>query len=171
LRAWRLSQADWKQKDIAPVLGVTEGAVSQWIKKARAAGADALRHHPPAGPQPKLTEEQRAQVPDLLAKGAEPSGLRGAIWTTARVAVVIKQPFAVSSHPAHGSRLLPSIKDRVQKPEEGAIQRHEEAMATWKRERWQELKQSAAGQAADCLWRRIGLFSVATGGADFCPYG
>ena len=71
LRAWQLYQADWKQKDIATALGVTEGAVSQWIKKPRACGADALLHQPPPGPQPKLTEEQRAQLPDLLAKGAE----------------------------------------------------------------------------------------------------
>jgi predicted transcriptional regulator len=25
----------WKQKDIAEALGVTEGAVSQWVKRAR----------------------------------------------------------------------------------------------------------------------------------------
>jgi transposase len=117
-RAWQRYQADWKQKDIATALGVTEGAVSQWIKKARAGGADALRHQPPPGPQPKLTEEQRAQLPDLLAQGAEHYGFRGAVWTTARVAVLIKQQFAVSSHPAHCRRLLRSIKYSVQKPEE-----------------------------------------------------
>ena len=60
LRAWHLSQHDWKQKDIAAALGVTEGAVSQWIKKAKAGGADALRHQPPPGPQHRLNEAQRA---------------------------------------------------------------------------------------------------------------
>lgn len=29
LRAWELYQQNWKQKDIAAALGVTEGAVSQ----------------------------------------------------------------------------------------------------------------------------------------------
>jgi transcriptional regulator with XRE-family HTH domain len=34
----------WKQKDIAEALGVTKGAVSQWLKRAREGGIDALRH-------------------------------------------------------------------------------------------------------------------------------
>lgn len=55
LRAWQLYQQGWKQKDIAEALGVTEGAVSQWMRRAKQDGPDALRHQPPPGPQPKLT--------------------------------------------------------------------------------------------------------------------
>jgi transposase len=47
LRAWQLYQAGWKQKDMAKALGVTEGAVSQWMKKAKAGGVNALQHQPP----------------------------------------------------------------------------------------------------------------------------
>ncbi len=131
LRAWQLYQADWKQKDIAAALGVTEGAVSQWIKKAKMGGADALRHQPPPGPQPKLTNEQLAQLPSLLAKGAQYYGFRGQVWTTARVAVLIKQHFGISYHPAHCSRLLRAIKHSQQKPVEVATQRNEQAITAW----------------------------------------
>jgi len=31
-RAWALKEAGWRQKDIAEALGVSEGAVSQWLK-------------------------------------------------------------------------------------------------------------------------------------------
>jgi len=116
LRAWQLYQQGWKQKDIAQALGVTEGAVSQWMSRAKQAGALALRHQPPPGPQPKLTQEQRAQLPDLLAKGAEHYGFVGAVWTTARVAVLIKQQFGVRYHPAHCSHLLRAIKHSQQNP-------------------------------------------------------
>jgi predicted transcriptional regulator len=34
-RAWELSEQGWKQKDIAEALGVSKGAVSQWLKRAR----------------------------------------------------------------------------------------------------------------------------------------
>ncbi|WP_236600255.1 helix-turn-helix domain-containing protein [Ktedonobacter sp. SOSP1-85] len=54
LRAWQLYQQGWKQKDIAEALGVTEGAVSQWMRRAKKDGPDGLRHQPPPGPQPKL---------------------------------------------------------------------------------------------------------------------
>ncbi|MBI5760422.1 MAG: helix-turn-helix domain-containing protein, partial [Planctomycetales bacterium] len=37
-RAWELKQQGWKQRDIAEALGVTEGAVSQWLSTARAEG-------------------------------------------------------------------------------------------------------------------------------------
>ena len=34
MRAWQLKRQGRKQKDIAAALGVTEGAVSQWLKRA-----------------------------------------------------------------------------------------------------------------------------------------
>ena len=49
MRTWELHEAGWKQKDIAQALGVSEEAVSQWVKKAKAQGAEALRHQPPPG--------------------------------------------------------------------------------------------------------------------------
>jgi transposase len=140
LRAWQLYQQGWKQKDIALALGVTEGAVSQWMSRAKQDGPNELRHQAPPGPRPKLTEHQRAQLPDLLAKGAEHYGFRGEVWTTARVAVLIKEQFGVRYHPAHCSRLLRASRHSIQKPVELATQRNEEAIKTWKEERWPALK-------------------------------
>jgi predicted transcriptional regulator len=49
-RAWALEQARWPQKDIATALGISEGAVSQWFKRARAhGGVEALKRRPPPG--------------------------------------------------------------------------------------------------------------------------
>ncbi|WP_040444263.1 IS630 family transposase [Ktedonobacter racemifer] len=153
LRGWQLYQQGWKQKDIADALGVTEGAVSQWVRRAKKNGPDGLRHQPPPGPQPKLAEEQRAQLPGLLAKGSEQYGFRGEVWTTARVAVLIKQQFGVRYHPAHCSRLLRAAKHSVQKPAELATQRNEEAIKAWKEEHWPSLKKSRAGKATDRFCR------------------
>ncbi len=36
LRAWELKQKGWKQQDSAEALGVSNGAVSQWMHKAEA---------------------------------------------------------------------------------------------------------------------------------------
>src|SRR5579875_2946334 len=44
-QAWKLSQQGWKQNDIAKALGVSKGAVSQWMKKAREGGEEALLAH------------------------------------------------------------------------------------------------------------------------------
>lgn len=41
LQAWSLKQKGWSQRQIAEALGVSEGAVSQWMTRARAAGPGA----------------------------------------------------------------------------------------------------------------------------------
>ena len=41
LRAWELKQEGWKQQDIARALGVSKGAVSQWMKRAKQEGMEA----------------------------------------------------------------------------------------------------------------------------------
>ena len=51
-RAWELKQQGWKQQDIAAALGVTKGAVSQWLRRAREGGVEALRRHPPPARRP-----------------------------------------------------------------------------------------------------------------------
>lgn len=140
LRAWELYQQGWKQKDIAAALGVTEGAVSQWISRGKSQGPEGLRHRTSPGAPPKLRPEHLAQLPSLLARGAEAFGFRGAVWTAARVAVVIKGEYGVSYHPTHCSRLLCKIKHSPQKPEEKASQRDEAAIQLWREQRAVELK-------------------------------
>src|SRR5260370_3146317 len=80
-RAWELKQQGWKQTEIAAALGVTSGAVSQWLTRARADGVEeGLRAHPASGRPPKLTPEHRAHLPPLLHPGAAAYGLRGRAW-------------------------------------------------------------------------------------------
>lgn len=144
-RAWELKQAGWKQKDIAAALDVSEGAVSRWVKRAREGGGpEALRHRPPPGLRPRLTAEQRAQVPGLLARGAEAYGFRGEVWTAARVAQVLQRTFGVHYHPDHVSRLLRQCGWSRQQPVERATQRKEAAIQTWYAEHWPAIKKKRA---------------------------
>jgi transposase len=140
LRAWDLHQQGWKGCQIAQALDVTEGAVSQWLKRARAHGVAALHHRMPPGPTPQLTAEQREQLSALLGYGAEAYGFLGDQWTTARVATVIAREFGVRYHPAHVSRLLRHLGWSVQKPIPRATQRDEAAIAQWQTERWPVLQ-------------------------------
>lgn len=145
-RAWELSRQGWTQKEIAQALGVTEGAVSQWMKLGREQGEEGLRGKIAAGPAVRLTQEQMEQLPNLLEQGAEAHGFAGAVWTTERVALLISKQFGVNYHPAHMSRLLKRIKYSVQQPIERASQRDEQAIAKWKEEQWPALKKSPTGR-------------------------
>ena len=139
-RAWELYQMGWKQQDIAVALGVTKGAVSQWLKRAKEGGIDALRHCKPPGASCRLTPEQRAQLLQLLARGAESFGFRGDLWTQPRIATVIRREFGVAYHPSQVGRILKICGWSRQKPLRRATQRDEIAIQRWKEERWPMLK-------------------------------
>lgn len=140
LRAWELKEQGWNQQWIAEALGVTKGAVSQWMKRGREGGIEGLKRRVASGAPPRLSEKQRAQLPELLARGAPAYGFRGEVWTCERVAEVIRKEFGVLYHPAHVSRLLKKLRLSLQKPQRRANQRDEGAIERWKEERWPELK-------------------------------
>jgi transposase len=105
LRAWELKQQGWSQQEIADALGVSKGAVSQWMRRGREGGVEGLRRRIAPGASPRLSEEERAELRELLARGAPAFGFRGDVWTCARIAEVIWREFGVRYHPAHVSRL------------------------------------------------------------------
>ncbi len=107
MRAWELHQRGWTQDKIARELGVSQGAVSQWIKRVRdGGGVEALRRHPAPGRRTTLTNEQLGELPALLMRGARAYGFENDQWTTKRIAKLIEQSFGVAYHPGHISRLL-----------------------------------------------------------------
>jgi transposase len=81
LRAYELAEAGWQQKEIAEAFGVSEGAVSQWMKRAREGGVASLKRRLAPGAESKLSAEQLARLPAVLSQGAEAYGFRGNVWT------------------------------------------------------------------------------------------
>lgn len=140
LRAHELSQQGWRQKDIAAALGVTAGAVSQWLTRARAEGTAALSKRSSPGAPPKLTGEQKAALPTLLLRGAPAFGFVGDVWTAARVATIIEKEWQVRYHPSHVARLLHACGWSRQRPTRRARQRSEEAIKEWQDVRLPALK-------------------------------
>jgi transposase len=122
LRAWELFQEGWPQQRIAEALGVSKGAVSQWLSRA------------------KLTHQQRLQLLELLTQGPQALGFRGDVWTQPRVAQIIRRHFGVHYHPSQVGRILKQYAWSRQKPLRRASQRDEAAIRHWKEEHWPVLK-------------------------------
>jgi transposase len=139
MQALDLKQQGWKQRDIATALGVTEGAVSQWLAAARASGPAALRARRVPGAPARLTATQRNLLPELLWHGAEAYGFRGDVWTCTRVAHVIRSTFGVTYSKSQVSRLLAALNWTPQLPIERALQRDEAAIAHWRSTVWPAL--------------------------------
>ena len=154
IRAWELHEQDWSQRDIAAALGVTEGAVSQWMRRAREGGGpEALRKHPAPGASCRLSSEQQTQVLDWLREGAEAHGFRGELWTRRRVAALIERRLGIRYHPGHVSKLLASWGWSPQLPERRARQRDEAAIERWRTERWPAIKKSGPARGVHAALR------------------
>ena len=142
-RAFELKQNGWRQTDIAEALGVSEGAVSQWIKKAREEDKEALKTEPRPGRPPKLSDEERTErLPELLEKGPEHFGFRGEVWTRKRVRNVIKEEFGVEYDVSQVGRILDQIGWSRQKPDHRSDKRDEKEIEEWKEEEWPRIKKS-----------------------------
>lgn len=140
LRAWDLYQAKWPHVRIADALGVTEAAVSQWIKAASLGGVEALHSRSRQGQAARLSDEQLRHLLTLLERGAESFGFVGDVWTCERIAQVIEREFGVRYHPAHVSRLLHQESWTYQKPILRASQRDEAVLSDWLSRGWPAIK-------------------------------
>ncbi len=101
----------------------------------------------------RLTEEQKAQIPVLLAKGAEAYGFRGDVWTARCMAEVIYRTFGVRYHRDHVGRLLREAGWSRQQPIERATQRDEAAIRQWYEERWPAIKKTVRAKVtSERMW-------------------
>ena len=98
-RRWQalaLKQQGWQQQPIAQALGVTKGAVSQWMATVREYGAEGRRARLRSDAPARLNSRELHRLPELLAKGAEAYGFRGEVWSCARIGKLIERVFGVT---------------------------------------------------------------------------
>ena len=127
--------------EIARQLGVTHQVVSEWRKAWRQGGRAALRAAGRAGRRPKLTTAQLARVERALAKGAEANGYVADVWTLPRVAEVIERATGVSYHPGYVWYILrKQLGWSWQRPARRALERNDEQIEQWVKQRWPQLK-------------------------------
>ena len=121
---------------IARILGVDDQSVRRWQRIYQVKGRDGLKGSKPPGARPKLSAEQQAQVPDLLARPPSHYGLDGWLWTSRLVGALIRQRFGVDYHHDHVSYLLRELGLSYQRPARRAKERDEQQVGAWRREVW-----------------------------------
>ena len=102
--------------------------------------------HPTPGRDCRLTIPQQWLIPEFLWHGPEAYGLRGQVWTCARIARVLHEEFGVRYHKDHVGRLLKELQWTPQMPIRRAIQGDEPAIKKWRAEVWPELRKQARRQ-------------------------
>ncbi len=143
-QAWALKQQGWKQKDIAAALGVSEGAVRQWMVRGRL-GELADRAAP--GKPSRLSQADKATLVEAVQAGAVAAGFEGEVWTAGRVRQVIAERFGVQYSERHVGRLLRPLGLTLQQPVKVTSQRNEQASRDGQTKGWIALKKRPSGQA------------------------
>jgi transposase len=146
MRAAELLERGVIPAEIARRVGVAHQVVSEWRKSWRQGGREALRSAGPAGRKSKLSAEQLAQVENALVQGAAANGYLTDVWTLPRVAEVIQHVTGVSYHPGHVWYVLRDQLDwTCQRPARRAVERNDEAIERWVKQRWPQLKKGSSG--------------------------
>lgn len=140
LRAVELFNKGMKAIKIAEILGVTRGAVSQWLKRYREQGLDSLYHRKIQKKPCKLTDTQIEDLKALLHQGAEKSGYCGDVWTASRIRDQIEIKFAIKYTVRHVQRLMKKWGWSPQKPATYASQKNMEEVSKWREQQWPEIK-------------------------------
>jgi transposase len=141
-RAITLLEQGLSLSEVARRVQASVGSVYQWRQAWRTGGEAAVAPKSVSGAPRKLTDQQRAQVVQLLLQGARANGFPNELWTLKRIAAVMQVHFGVRYHPSHVWKILRGLGWSCQVPERRAIQRDEEAIAHWQRYQWPAIQKS-----------------------------
>jgi transposase len=146
-RALELLKSGLSLNDVARRIQCAASSVMRWHNAWRRRGAEALQVGASPGRPQKLKPVQQRRLLKVLLKGPLAHGYNTNVWTTARIAEVIRREFGVSYHRDHIGRLMHSLNWSHQKPEKRAVERDEEAIDRWKQKDWPRVRKTLRGWA------------------------
>lgn len=141
-----------KVKDVARIIGVLPRSVYRWLQLDQQHD-DGLAAKPNLGPATRLSTQQQQHLETLLREGARAHGWPNELWTTHRIAEVIRRHFGVSLHHDHVGRFLRQrLGWSVQKPRRRARERDEDKIAHWKSVEFPEIVEAAGKRDAHLVF-------------------
>ena len=147
LAVTRVSEG-FAQKEVAAFLGVHPVTVCGWVRAVRQAGSlEALRARPTPGRPAKLTRRQERAVLSWVVKSAKDFGFANDLWTTRRLAALIKKRWGVRFNANYLAAWLQARGHSPQRPEQPAIERNADAVAQWMAEDWPRLQKKPEKRA------------------------
>ena len=147
-QALKLLERGLNQSEVARRVKVARQTVSRWVQQHREHGGRGLVQAGRAGRKPRLSPEQKQRLIQLLVQGPQALGYETPLWSCPRVAALVEEEFGVSYHQGHIWKLLVSLGWSCQRPAGRAMQRNEEQIRAWKKQRWPAIKKKPARKGA-----------------------
>ncbi|WP_132126479.1 helix-turn-helix domain-containing protein [Actinocrispum wychmicini] len=132
--------------EVAHALEVSEKSARAWRRTWTTGGAEALASKGPPGPKTKLNQRQITRLEHALLEGPAAAGWReDQRWTLARVKTLIGRMFHISYSLKGVALLLHRLGWTPQVPVHRAAERNDDAVTTWRKTTWPQVKGSRAG--------------------------
>jgi len=126
--------------ETARQVGASPSSVVRWRDAYKKGGPNALNSRPPPHRPCRLTEKQLQKLQSILLKGARANGYKTELWTLKRIAQVIRRNFGVDYQLSGVWYILSRLRYSCQKPQRRAKERNEQAIETWRNQRWPYIK-------------------------------
>jgi len=152
--AARMCDLGLEPKIIAASLAVDDQTVRRWLRDYHEGGLDALKARLHPGPQPRMTEQQKlefVELNQLPPQAYVAEGLSGKLWTTAKMARLIKCRFGVSYHPSHVGQMMHELNYSQQLPHKTPKERDEGKIKQWREVEWPRIVQRGRETSASLV--------------------
>lgn len=125
--------------EIAKCLEVDDQTVRRWRRVWEASGKEGLKSKPHPGRPCLMSDEQKAELVQMLGKSPPEHGFDRHFWTTSMIADLIKQKFGINYDNDWVGEILHTLGFSWQKPARRARERDPERIEAWRRQAWPEL--------------------------------
>ncbi len=126
--------------EVADILDSPRSKVSLWLANFEQHGVSGLLEGHRSGRPAEMTESQRQKLADILESGPVAYAFDCGVWTSPRIARVIKEEFGICYHPGHVRRLLHAMNFSVQRPRRILLRADPVRQNRWQRYDYPRLK-------------------------------
>jgi len=142
LQGGTLILKDFDNDEIVDILDVSVSSVKNWRCRLKKKDGElhALARQKGSGRPPRLNDEQKQRLREIVLAGAVASGYSNERWTSRMIAEVIRRTFHVEYSASATRRLLRKLGLSPQLPVVKADKHSDEAVLKWANETWKRLK-------------------------------
>lgn len=133
--------------EVSRILAAPRSAVSDWLRNFEEHGLEGVLEGYRSGRPPRLTQEQRVALQDIVESGPVAYGFDRGVWTSPMIARVIEEEFGVPYHPGHVRKLLHLIGFSVQRPRRVLARAKPEEQDRWHRRTYPNIKKKRSAAA------------------------
>lgn len=130
----------FRETDAADIIGVGRRTLQDWICRYRGNGIAGLDKGPYPGGKAKLSDEQKAELAQIIAAGPEAAGYDTGVWIAPIIVELVRKRYGVSYSSSQIARILHDLRFSVQYPTKKFPKADEQAQERWLTQELPEIK-------------------------------